>query len=173
VRAWGPPRRLQPLAPLAPSGGVPRPPAALPARGGGLPGGGAGGELPPGDGGKRGVRGGDDGRVRRRAPGTGAWWYRRLFWEAGVLGQALYLGAEAAGLRGTGIGCYFADAFHDLLALAGDTPQDLYHSTVGGPVEDPRLRTLAPYAHLAGAGRGANRSRAAPCLRTFRGPWSP
>src|SRR5262249_21821498 len=24
----------------------------------------------------------------------GAWWYRRLFWEAGVLGQALYLEAE-------------------------------------------------------------------------------
>ena len=27
-----------------------------------------------------------------------AWRYRRLFWEAGVLGQALYLGAEAAGV---------------------------------------------------------------------------
>ena len=31
--------------------------------------------------------------IRRR----GAWWYRRLFWEAGMLGQVLYLEAEAAG----------------------------------------------------------------------------
>ncbi len=78
----------------------------------------------------------------------GAWWYRRLFWEAGVLGHVLYLEAEAAGVRGTGIGCYFDDVFHRLLGLAGDEWQDLYHFTVGGPVEDRRLRTLAPYAHL-------------------------
>jgi SagB-type dehydrogenase family enzyme len=78
----------------------------------------------------------------------GAWWYRRLFWEAGVLGQVLYLEAEAAGVRSTGIGCYFDDAFHELLGLAGDEFQDLYHFTVGRPVEDPRLMTLPPYAHL-------------------------
>jgi len=78
----------------------------------------------------------------------GAWWYRRLFWEAGVLGQVLYLEAEAAGVRSTGIGCYFDDAFHELLGLAGDEFQDLYHFTVGGPVEDHRLMTHPPYAHL-------------------------
>lgn len=78
----------------------------------------------------------------------GAWWYRRLFWEAGVLGQVLYLQAEAAGVRSTGIGCYFDDVMHDLLGLKGDRYQSLYHFTVGGPVEDARLRTLAPYAHL-------------------------
>jgi SagB-type dehydrogenase family enzyme len=81
---------------------------------------------------------------------AGAWWYRRLFWEAGVLGQVLYLEAEAAGVRGTGIGCYFDDACHRLLGLTGDSWQDLYHFTVGWPVEDRRLRTLAPYTHLAG-----------------------
>jgi SagB-type dehydrogenase family enzyme len=80
----------------------------------------------------------------------GPWWYRRLFWEAGVLGQMLYLGAEAAGVRGTGIGCYFDDLMHDLLGLAGDRFQSLYHFTLGGPVDDPRLRTIAPYAHLGG-----------------------
>jgi hypothetical protein len=78
----------------------------------------------------------------------GAWWYRRLFWEAGVLGQVLYLEAEAAGVRSTGIGCYFDDTFHELLGLAGNEFQDLYHFTVGGPVEDQRLMTLPPYAHL-------------------------
>ncbi|MBV8557548.1 MAG: SagB/ThcOx family dehydrogenase [Planctomycetaceae bacterium] len=78
----------------------------------------------------------------------GAWWYRRLFWEAGMLGQVLYLEAEAAGVRGTGIGCYFDDAFHDLLGLSGDRFQDLYHFTVGAPVDDPRLTSLPPYGHL-------------------------
>lgn len=76
----------------------------------------------------------------------GAWWYRRLFWEAGILGQALYLEAEAAGVRSTGIGCYFDDTFHELLGLDGDEFQDLYHFTVGTPVEDQRLLTLPPYA---------------------------
>jgi hypothetical protein len=63
-----------------------------------------------------------------------------------VLGQVLYLEAEAAGVRGTGIGCFFDDAMHALLGLEGDAFQSLYHFTVGGPVEDPRLATLAPYA---------------------------
>jgi SagB-type dehydrogenase family enzyme len=78
----------------------------------------------------------------------GPWWYRRLFWESGVLGQVLYLEAEAAGMRGTGIGCYFDDTMHDLLGLQGDQFQSLYHFTVGKPVDDPRLTTLPPYAHL-------------------------
>ncbi|HMB08391.1 MAG TPA: SagB/ThcOx family dehydrogenase [Isosphaeraceae bacterium] len=81
--------------------------------------------------------------------GQGPWWYRHLHWEAGVLGQVLYLEAEAAGVRGTGIGCYFDDAVHELLGLAGDRFQDLYHFTVGGPVDDPRLTTLAPYPDRA------------------------
>lgn len=79
---------------------------------------------------------------------AGAFWYRRLFWETGVLGQVLYLEAEAAGVRGTGIGCYFDDAFHDVLGLEGDSFQSLYHFTVGGPVDDERLVTHPPYAHL-------------------------
>lgn len=78
----------------------------------------------------------------------GAGWYPRLFWETGAIGQLLYLEAEAAGLRGTGIGCYFDDEVHRLLGLTDSRWQILYHFTVGGPVEDPRLRTAAPYAHL-------------------------
>ena len=86
---------------------------------------------------------------------TGAWWYRKLFWESGLLGQVLYLEAEAAGVRGTGIGCYFDDAFHNLLSLRGDRFQSLYHFTVGGPVDDPRLMTLSAYFHLeCGGGPG-------------------
>ena len=78
----------------------------------------------------------------------GAWWYRRLFWEAGLLGHVLYLEAEAAGVRGTGIGCYFDDAFHDMLGIQDDEFQSLYHFTVGGPIEDTRLMTRPGYFHL-------------------------
>jgi len=77
----------------------------------------------------------------------GAYWYRHLFWEAGVLGQALYLEAEAAGARGTGVGCFFDDAVHRMLGLTGSEWQDIYHFTVGTPVEDPRIETHPPYAH--------------------------
>ena len=75
----------------------------------------------------------------------GAWVYPRLFWEAGAIGQVLYLEAEAAAIRSTGIGCYFDAAMHDVLGLEDSTYQDVYHFTVGGPVEDPRLTTLPAY----------------------------
>ena len=71
--------------------------------------------------------------------------YRRLFWEAGAIGQALYLEAEAAGLRGTGIGCFFDDGVHQLLGITDHALQSLYHFTVGGPVDDPRLTTHPGY----------------------------
>jgi len=74
------------------------------------------------------------------------WRYRLLFWECGMLGHALYLEAEAAGVRSTGIGCYFDDEMHGLLGIADDRWQSLYHFTVGGPVDDTRLVTLPPYA---------------------------
>jgi hypothetical protein len=75
----------------------------------------------------------------------GAWMYPRFFWEAGMIGQLLYLEAEAAGVRSTGIGCYFDDEMHEVLGLDDDTFQDLYHFTIGGPVEDARLMTLPVY----------------------------
>ena len=78
---------------------------------------------------------------------TGAWYYRRLFWEAGMLGQVLYLEAEAAGIQGTGIGCYFDDAMHDLFGIQDSRWQCLYHFTVGKGVPDTRLQTLPPYKH--------------------------
>lgn len=83
----------------------------------------------------------------------GPWCYPRLFWEAGMIGQLLYLEAEAAGIRGTGIGCYFDDPLHDVLGLTDRTFQDLYHFTVGGPVEDSRLTTLPAYANEASPSR--------------------
>ena len=78
----------------------------------------------------------------------GPHWYRYLYWEAGVLGQSLYLQAEALGLRGTGIGCFFDDPFHQLLGLEGEAWQILYMFTLGQALEDRRLGTEPPYAHL-------------------------
>ncbi len=76
------------------------------------------------------------------------WLYRRLFWECGLIGQVLYLEAEAAGIRGTGIGCYFDDSVHELLGFRDEKFQSLYHFTVGKPLEDKRLETLPAYGHL-------------------------
>ncbi|HTV32217.1 MAG TPA: SagB family peptide dehydrogenase [Methylocella sp.] len=73
------------------------------------------------------------------------WRYRQLHWEAGLVGQVLYLEAEAAGLRGTGIGCYFDDVLHELLGLKTEHFQSLYHFTIGLPLTDERLMTLPAY----------------------------
>ena len=75
----------------------------------------------------------------------GAWFYPRLFWESGVIGQVLYLEAEACGIRSTGIGCFFDDPMHRVLGLTDYRFQDLYHFTIGGPVEDRRLTVLPAY----------------------------
>ncbi len=85
-----------------------------------------------------------EGRLRE----GGAWWYPRLFWESGLLGQVLYLEAEAAGVRATGIGCFFDDPVHEIVAVKGLNLQSLYHFTIGGPVEDRRLMTLSPYGQV-------------------------
>jgi len=71
--------------------------------------------------------------------------YRRLFWEAGAIGQVLYLEAEAAGVRSTGIGCFFDDPVHQVFGFKDLAFQSLYHFTVGGYVDDPRLTTLPAY----------------------------
>jgi SagB-type dehydrogenase family enzyme len=73
------------------------------------------------------------------------WRYRHLFWECGVLGHVLYLEAEAAGVRSTGIGCFFDDEMHALLGIGDHRWQSLYHFTSGGAVDDPRLSTMPPY----------------------------
>jgi nitroreductase len=80
------------------------------------------------------------------------WHYRDLLQEAGLIGQVLYLEAEAAGLRGTGIGCYFDDSVHELLGLNAALPdsptghwQVLYHFSVGLPVPDTRITSSPPY----------------------------
>jgi SagB-type dehydrogenase family enzyme len=75
----------------------------------------------------------------------GSGFYRNLFWEAGMVGQVLYLEAEEAGIGATGIGCYFDDPVHAAFGIEAREWQSFYHFTVGGPVEDSRLMTLPAY----------------------------
>ena len=78
----------------------------------------------------------------------GDWYYRFLHWQAGIIGHILYLEAEAANVRGTGIGCFFDDAVHQTLGIENDTLQVVYHFTVGTPIVDQRIISLPPYTHL-------------------------
>ena len=75
----------------------------------------------------------------------GASFYRNLFWEAGMVGHLLYLEAEEAGIRATGIGCYFDEPVHAAFGIVSREWQSFYHFTLGGPVEDARLTTLSAY----------------------------
>ncbi len=81
---------------------------------------------------------------------VGAWAYPRLHWEAGAVGQVLYLEAEAAGIRATGIGCFFDEPTQQVFGLSSGALRTLYHFTVGGAVEDARLQTRPPYPPPAG-----------------------
>jgi len=74
--------------------------------------------------------------------------YPLLHWEAGMIGQSLYLTAEMAGLAGTGIGCFFDDLIHEHIGLEFKAHQALYNFTVGAPVRDARITTLRAHAHL-------------------------
>ncbi len=76
---------------------------------------------------------------------NGPSFYRHLFWESGVVGQVLYLEAEARGARATGIGCFYDDPVHEVLGLTDHSFQSLYHFTVGMPVDDTRLTTEPGY----------------------------
>ncbi|UJR83570.1 SagB/ThcOx family dehydrogenase [Sandaracinus amylolyticus] len=80
--------------------------------------------------------------LRERGPS----WYRRLHWEAGHLGQLLYLEAEAHDVAATGIGCFFDDGIHELLGIESDDLRALYCFTVGGAVNDPRIQTQPAYS---------------------------
>ena len=84
-------------------------------------------------------------RLESSVRAQGPWFYRRLFWESGLLGQVLYLEAEAAGARSTGIGCFYDDAVHDMAGLSGQEWQSVYHFSMGMPVDDGRLTTEPGY----------------------------
>ena len=65
--------------------------------------------------------------------------YRYVHFEAGAIGQRLYLAAEALGLGATGIGAFYDEEVHQYLGLTPGHGQVIYHFAIGYPVPDPRL----------------------------------
>ncbi len=64
--------------------------------------------------------------------------YRYVHFEAGAIGQRLYLAAGSLGLGATGIGAFFDDDVNEYLHLPA-SHQVVYHFAVGYPIGDPRL----------------------------------
>jgi len=65
--------------------------------------------------------------------------YRYVHFEAGAIGQRMYLASESLGLRATGIGAFFDVEVNRYLSLAPELGQVVYHFAIGYPVPDPRL----------------------------------
>jgi SagB-type dehydrogenase family enzyme len=65
--------------------------------------------------------------------------YRYVHFEAGAIGQRMYLAAEAFGLGATGIGAFYDDEVHRHLNLTPHQGQVVYHFAIGYPVPDPRI----------------------------------
>jgi SagB-type dehydrogenase family enzyme len=65
--------------------------------------------------------------------------YRYVHFEAGAIGQRMYLASEALGLRATGIGAFFDEEVNRYLDLAPELGQVVYHFAISYPVPDPRL----------------------------------
>lgn len=66
---------------------------------------------------------------------------RRLHYEAGAMGELLYLEAESEGLRANGMGCYFDNPLLELLALPRNHSfEPLYFLSVGDAFDDEKLK---------------------------------
>jgi SagB-type dehydrogenase family enzyme len=75
--------------------------------------------------------------------------YRYAFFEAGAIGQRLYVGAEALGWNATGIGAFYDDDVHSYLGFLDESKtspdpltlaqQVIYHFAVGRAIHDPRI----------------------------------
>ena len=79
------------------------------------------------------------GDLERAACAHGDRGYRYVHFEAGAIGQRLYLAAEAVGLGATGIGAFYDEEVHRYLRLPAGQGQVVYHFAIGYPAPDPRL----------------------------------
>jgi SagB-type dehydrogenase family enzyme len=79
------------------------------------------------------------GDFERAARSYGDRGYRYVHFEAGAIGQRMYLAPEALGLRSTGIGAFFDDRVNRYLDRSPEQGQVVYHFAIGYPVPDPRL----------------------------------
>jgi len=68
--------------------------------------------------------------------------YKLTLQEAGMVGHIIYLEAEAKGIRGCGIGCFFDDLIND--EILNGKLQAVYNFTVGVPLIDERIIKVSP-----------------------------
>jgi SagB-type dehydrogenase family enzyme len=79
------------------------------------------------------------GDLERAARAHGDRGYRYVHFEAGAIGQRLYIAAEALGFGATGIGAFYDEEVHRHLNLTPKQGSVVYHFAIGYPVPDPRL----------------------------------
>ena len=65
--------------------------------------------------------------------------YRYAHFEAGAIGQRMYVSAEALGFQATGIGAFFDDQVQQYLGVRPEQGTVVYHFAIGYAVRDPRL----------------------------------
>ena len=68
--------------------------------------------------------------------------YKLTLQEAGMIGHILYLEAEAKGIRGCGIGCFFDDLINN--EILNGKLQAVYNFTIGVPLIDERIIKITP-----------------------------
>ncbi len=73
--------------------------------------------------------------------------YRATHFEAGRIGQALYLGSASLNYDSTGIGAFFDDDVNRFLQLR-EGYEVIYHFAMGKDIPDSRIQTLDGYYHL-------------------------
>ena len=79
------------------------------------------------------------GDLERAARAHGDRGYRYVHFEAGAIGQRLYLAAGALGLGATGIGAFYDEEVRRYLNLRPEQGQAIYHFAIGYPIPDTRL----------------------------------
>ena len=67
--------------------------------------------------------------------------YRYVFFEAGAIGQRMYVAAESVNLQATGIGAFYDEQVQRYLDIEPEQGQVVYHFSIGHAVHDPRLET--------------------------------
>ena len=67
--------------------------------------------------------------------------YKQILNEAGAIGQVLYLEAEAKGIRGCGIGCFFDDLV-SIDFLGDENMLSLYGFSIGVAKIDERIERI-------------------------------
>jgi SagB-type dehydrogenase family enzyme len=80
------------------------------------------------------------GDLERATRAHGERGYRYVHFEAGAIGQRLYLAAESLGLGATGIGAFYDEEVHHYLHVTPAQGQVVYHFAIGYPVPDPRVQ---------------------------------